>query len=45
MTKVANQEKKPKDPKGDYPKAHKKVNYIFSGPDSYEPKWKQKLIA
>jgi hypothetical protein len=26
MAKKANQEKKPKDPKGDFPEAHKEVN-------------------
>jgi hypothetical protein len=41
--KPANQEKKPEDSKGDFPEAHKEVNYIFGGPNSYEPKWKQKL--
>jgi hypothetical protein len=45
IAKVADQEKKPKNPKGDFPKAHKEVNYIFCGPDSYEPKRKQKLTA
>jgi hypothetical protein len=45
MAKPANQEEKPEDPKGDFPKANKEVNYIFGGPDSYEPKRKQKLIA
>jgi hypothetical protein len=35
MAKAADQEKKPKDPKGDFPEAHKEVNYIFLGPDSY----------
>jgi hypothetical protein len=45
MTKLAEQEKKPEDPKGNFPKAHKEVNYIFSGPNSYEPKRKQKLIV
>jgi hypothetical protein len=45
MAKPADQEKKPKDPKGDFPKAHKEVNYIFGGPDSYEPRRKQKLVA
>jgi hypothetical protein len=44
-TKLADQEKKPDDPNGDFPEAHKEVNYIFGGPDSYEPKRKQKLIA
>jgi hypothetical protein len=45
MAKKANQEKKSEDPKGDFPKAHKEVNYIYGGPDSYEPKRKQKLTA
>jgi hypothetical protein len=40
-----NQEKNPKEPKGDFPEAHKGVNYIYGGPDSYESRWKQKLIA
>jgi hypothetical protein len=43
--KGANQEKKPKNPKGDFPKAHKEVNYIYGGPESYESRRKQKLIA
>jgi hypothetical protein len=43
--KLADQEKKQEDPKGDFPEAHKEVNYIFCGPNSYEPKRKQKLIA
>jgi hypothetical protein len=34
--KKANQEKKLKDPKGDFPEAHKEVNYIYGGPNSYE---------
>jgi hypothetical protein len=45
MAKPADREKKPEDPKGDFPEAHKEVNYVFGGPDSYEPKRKQKLIA
>jgi hypothetical protein len=45
MAKQANQEKKPKDPMGDFSEAHKEVNYIFGGLNSYEPKMKQKLIA
>jgi hypothetical protein len=45
MAMAADQEKKPEDPKGDFPKACKEVNYIFGGPDSYEPKRKQKLTA
>jgi hypothetical protein len=40
MAKLADQEKKPKDPKCDFPEAHKEVNYIFGGLDSYEPKRK-----
>jgi hypothetical protein len=43
--KKADQEKKPEEPKGDFPKAHKEVNYIYSGPDSYASRRKQKLIA
>jgi hypothetical protein len=45
MAKKVNQEKKPKDLKGDFPKAHKEFNYIYGGPDSYESKRKKKLIA
>jgi hypothetical protein len=45
MAKVVNQEKKPEHPKDDFPESHKEVNYIFGGPDSYEPKRKQKLTA
>jgi hypothetical protein len=45
MAKAADQGKKPEDPKGNFPEAHKEVNYIFGGPDSYEPKRKQKLTA
>jgi hypothetical protein len=45
MAKPANHEKKPEDPKGDFPEAHKEVNYIFRDPGSYEPKRKQKLTA
>jgi hypothetical protein len=43
--KAADQEKKPKDPTGDFPEAHKEVNYIYGGPDSYESRRKQKLTA
>jgi hypothetical protein len=43
--KGANQEKKPKEPKEDFLEAHKKVNYIYGGPDSYESRRKQKLTA
>jgi hypothetical protein len=42
---VVNQEKKPEDPKSDFPEAYKEVNYIFGGPNSYEPKRIQKLTA
>jgi hypothetical protein len=45
MVKVTDQEKKPEDPKGDLPEAHKEANYIFGVPGSYEPKRKQKLTA
>jgi hypothetical protein len=45
MTKPTDQEKKSEDPKGNFPEAHKEVNYISSGPDSYESKRKQKLTA
>jgi hypothetical protein len=45
MTKQADPEKKPEDPNGDFPEAHKEVNYIFGSLDSYEAKRKQKLIA
>jgi hypothetical protein len=43
--KGADQEKKPKEPKGDFPKAHKEVNNIYGGPHSYESRRKQKLTA
>jgi hypothetical protein len=43
--KGANQEKKTKEPKSDFPKAHKEVNYLYGGPDSYQSRRKQKLIA
>jgi hypothetical protein len=45
MTKGTDQEKKPKEPKGDFPEARKEVNYIYGGPDSYESRRKKKLIA
>jgi hypothetical protein len=45
MTNGADQEKKPEEPKGDFLKAHKEVNYIYGGNDSYESRTKQKLIA
>jgi hypothetical protein len=43
--KMADQVKKLEDPKGDFPEAHNEVNYFFGGPNSYETKGKQKLIA
>jgi exonuclease III len=43
--KKADQEKKPEESKGDFPEAHKEVNYIYSGLDTYESKRKQKLTA
>jgi hypothetical protein len=43
MAKKDNQQNKPKDAKGDFPKAHNKVNYIYGGPDSYESRRKHKL--
>jgi hypothetical protein len=45
MAKGANQDKKPKEPKDDFPEAHKEVKYIYGGPDSYESMRKQKLTA
>jgi hypothetical protein len=36
MAKKDDQEKKPREPNCDILEAHKKVNYIYSGPDSYE---------
>jgi hypothetical protein len=45
MAKPTDQEKKPKDPNGNFPEAHKEVHYIFGGSDSYEPKRKQKLTS
>jgi hypothetical protein len=45
MAKKADQENKPEDLKCDFPGAHKEVNYIYDGPDSYESRRKQKLIA
>jgi hypothetical protein len=41
----ADQEKKPEESEVDFPKAHKEVNYIYGGPDSYESRGKEKLIA
>jgi hypothetical protein len=45
MAKGIDQEKKTEEPKGDFPEAHKEVNYIYGGPDSYESRWKHKLTA
>jgi hypothetical protein len=45
MTKGTDQEKKLEEPKRDFFEAHKEVNYIYGGPDSYESRWKQKLTA
>jgi hypothetical protein len=45
MAKGADHEKKPEEPKGDFPEAHKEVNYIYGGPDSYESRRKQKLTT
>jgi hypothetical protein len=42
--KGVDQEKKFEEPNGDIPEAHKEVNYIYGGPDSYELRQKQKLI-
>jgi hypothetical protein len=39
-TKKVDNEKKPKEPKGDFPEAQKEVNYIYDRFDSYEPKRK-----
>jgi hypothetical protein len=39
--KPAEQDKKPEEPKDDFPEAHKEVNYIFSGADSYGSKRKK----
>jgi hypothetical protein len=43
--KKVDQEKKLDDPKGDFSEAHKEVNYIYGGPDSYKPRRKQNLTA
>jgi hypothetical protein len=45
MAKGVDQEKKPKETKGDFLKAHKEVNYIYGGPDSYGSRRKQKPTA
>jgi hypothetical protein len=36
MAKGADQERKPEEPKGDFPKVHKEVKYIYGGPNSFE---------
>jgi hypothetical protein len=41
----ADQEKKPEEPKADFPEAYKEVNYIYGGPDSCESRRKHKLTA
>jgi hypothetical protein len=43
--KGADQERKPEEPKGDFPKVHKEVKYIYGGPNSFESRPKQKLTA
>jgi hypothetical protein len=43
--KKAQQGKMSKDPKGNFPKAHKEVNCIYIGPNSYESRRKLKLTA
>jgi hypothetical protein len=43
--KGVDQEKKLKESKGDVSEAHKEVNYIYGGPESYESRRKQKLTA
>jgi hypothetical protein len=43
--KGVDQDKKPEELKGDFPKAYKEVNYIYGGLDSYESRRKQKLTA
>jgi hypothetical protein len=42
---MTDHEKKPEEPKVDFSEAHKEVNYIYGGPDSYESKKKQKVTA
>jgi hypothetical protein len=39
-SKWTDQEKEPEDPKGDFLEAHKEVNYIYGGPESYESRRK-----
>jgi hypothetical protein len=43
--KRTDQEKEPKEHKGDFPEAHKEVNYIHGSTDSYESRRNQKLTA
>jgi hypothetical protein len=45
MAKGSDQEKKSDESKDNFPEAHKEVNYIYGGPDSYESRRKQKLTA
>jgi hypothetical protein len=45
LAKKDEQHKKPEVLKGDFPEAHKEVNYIYGGPNSYESRRKQKLTA
>jgi hypothetical protein len=40
MAKGAGQDKKPEEPKGGFPEAHKEANYIYGGPNSYESRRK-----
>jgi hypothetical protein len=40
LMKKGDQDKKTEDPKGDFPKAHKEINYIYGGFDSYESRTK-----
>jgi hypothetical protein len=45
MAKGSDQEKKSEESKDNFPEAHKEVNYIYGGLDSYESRRKQKLTA
>jgi hypothetical protein len=45
MAKGADQEKRTEELKRDFPEAHKEVNYIYGGPNSYESRRKQKLTT
>jgi hypothetical protein len=45
MATKANQEKKHEEPKGNFPEAHKDVNYIYGGPDFFESRRRQKLTV